>query len=289
MDECSVLQFITFVFENTITMNVSKVDDVFVYSSEYAMKAAMDHLRRQLYEKTAAEIDLRARVKELEELLKVKQTESEADKNKIEALVKDVVDLRVHNDLLKADVRDCIAAHAGSGMDPDQIEARAAFAIANVDPPKRSAYDVIRDKFVKHGVYVPLYHDVDLSPGAPVGTGNGIPVADRNELHELLAAGTPVWGMTKRAPEGKENTAENRVKMYFPYSEIEAAQLAFEKLRPVFKPNPRLPFKTAAADVHHVDRSVPFTSATKHKWGKDTAKKSDRSDKKKSDKTGTKC
>lgn len=244
-------------------------DDVVVYDYDYAMKVTLDHTRRQLHEKIAAEDALIAeiqelsaseraliaKVQELEELLKTKATEQEVDKALIQTLQKDKVDLRVHNDLLQTQVRECIAAHAGSGMDPDQIEARAMFAAANVEVTARTKYDAYRAPFIKAGIYLPLFFNV--KPDKPVGTGNGTAVADRNELHDLLARDIPVYGMEKRAPEGKENIPENRVKTYFPYSEIEAAQLAFEKLRPKFKANPRAEFKTASADVHHVDRDAP--------------------------------
>lgn len=226
-----------------------------VYTAEYALKASLDHARREVNERILAEDALIARVQELEELLQTKATESVVDKNTIKALEQDVAALRVRNDMLTAEVRECIAAHAGSALDPDQIEARAKLAKASVEPPARTKYDEFRGKFVKHGVYIPLYHDVDLD--GPVGNGNGVPVADRNDLHDLLARGVPVYGMDKRAPEGVENIPENRVKMYFPYAEIEEAQLAFEKLCPEFKANPRPGFKTASADVHHVDRSAP--------------------------------
>lgn len=235
---------------NAFKANAVVTDNVVVYDAEFAMSAHLEHTRRELAEKVATEIELVAKVQELEKLLKAKD-------EKIQALGDQVTELKVHNELLKTDVRDCIAAHAGSDLDPDQIEARARFAKANVDLPARTKYDEFRDKFIKHGVYVPLYYDVDLSPGAPVGTGNGVPVADRNELHDLLAKDIPVYAMEKRAPEGKENVQENRVKMYFPYAEIEKAQLAFERLCPEFKANPRPKFKTASADVHHVDRSAP--------------------------------
>jgi hypothetical protein len=273
---CSILLFVTVIFElykpHTITMPLDMnavFNDVVVYDYDYAVKVALEHTKRQLYEKNAiedslvakihdltdSERSLIAKVKELEELLKTKATEQEADKALIKTLQKDKVDLRVHNDLLQTQVRECIAAHAGSGTDPDQIEARARFAEMNVEVTARTKYDAYRAPFIKAGIYLPLFFDV--VPEEPVGTGNGTAVADRNELHDLLARNVPVFGMEKRAPEGKENIPDNRVKTYFPYSEIEAAQLAFEKLRPKFKANPRAEFKTASADVHHVDRDAP--------------------------------
>lgn len=226
--------------------------DATVYVPKVAQSFLNDHIR-------AADAK-DARIAELEALCKSKDT-------RIADLETDLDFIKIRHDkefeafkakiaLLENELEDSIAAHAGdSTLDADKLAAQAKFAIANVEPYVRSDYEKWLFKFNKLGLVKPIYKKVDLDK--KVGPGNGEVVLDRNDLKDCLAKGMPLYTMDNRAPEGIENTPENRRRTYVPYAEIEADQKEFEKRWPKFTEHKDSAFKKVSRDPRCDKRALP--------------------------------